>query len=413
MWKKLVEMLLTSLMNLFLVKDLNPKLWVFSSSYNRKFNYNARYLFDYVFEHLQHTHGVTPLFVINDAPLRERLNQEYRERYEELFGRAAVQDFFVPSGSWAGKRALLHAGVWFTSAGLPVYQGLRKRDRLVINLWHGVPLKKIALCEAGATRVQKLFFRLVFSRNYTHVVTTSAQLVPIMSKSFAVPEQRVVIWGQPRNDVLLRSLAASTEFDLRAVYAARGQTLPDYQCVVLYAPTYRDTTATWLFPFADFDGAALDAFLNEHGILILLRCHQSERASVQGLSSRIIEFGSDIQADINAALPAFDALVTDYSSIYIDYLLLDRPLIFLPYDKDDYLATRGLNFDYDAVTPGPKPERMGDFIAQLKWCATRELNAAQHAPKDRYAVQRREVNQLLNGSAQLSCPRIAREIIEL
>lgn len=58
----------------------------------------------------------------------------------------------------------------------------------------------------------------------------------------------------------------------------------------------------------------------------------------------------------------FDILITDYSSIYIDYLLLDRPLIFLPYDKEQYLKGRGMNFEYDKVTPGAKPDSQQKFI---------------------------------------------------
>ena len=54
-------------------------------------------------------------------------------------------------------------------------------------------------------------------------------------------------------------------------------------------------------------------------------------------------------------LNAADLLITDYSSVYFDYLLLDRPLIFVPVDLEEYIETRGLLLEpYDAWTPGPK-----------------------------------------------------------
>ena len=65
-------------------------------------------------------------------------------------------------------------------------------------------------------------------------------------------------------------------------------------------------------------------------------------------------------------LGMFDLLITDYSSIYIDYLLTDKPLMFLPYDRERYLDGRGMNFEYDEVTPGPKPETMKDFIREIR-----------------------------------------------
>jgi CDP-glycerol glycerophosphotransferase (TagB/SpsB family) len=62
-----------------------------------------------------------------------------------------------------------------------------------------------------------------------------------------------------------------------------------------------------------------------------------------------------------------DVLVTDYSSIYTDFLLLDRPIIFTPVDLEEYEAERGFFFDYgnDVCTPGPKVRNAEDFLAAL------------------------------------------------
>lgn len=58
--------------------------------------------------------------------------------------------------------------------------------------------------------------------------------------------------------------------------------------------------------------------------------------------------------DIYPALNLFDALITDYSSIYFDFLLLDRPIIFFPYDMENYICNdRSLLFDYKTMAPGP------------------------------------------------------------
>ena len=66
----------------------------------------------------------------------------------------------------------------------------------------------------------------------------------------------------------------------------------------------------------------------------------------------------------------FDILITDYSSIYIDYLLLDRPLIFLPYDKEQYLKGRGMNFEYDK---GDTWRKAGQ-PAKIYRCHSRDLS---------------------------------------
>ena len=86
-------------------------------------------------------------------------------------------------------------------------------------------------------------------------------------------------------------------------------------------------------------------------------------------------------------LNLFDVLITDYSSIYIDYLLLDRPIIFIPYDKQEYLNKRGMNFEYDKVTPGYKPENMEEFLQSLNKIL---LN------KDEFKEDRKLTNDIFN-----------------
>ena len=97
-----------------------------------------------------------------------------------------------------------------------------------------------------------------------------------------------------------------------------------------------------------------------------MRTHVQEKSSANVyLSSRIRYLGVEDAEDITGLLGIFDLLVTDYSSIYIDYLLTGKPMIFLPYDKEEYLDERGMNFTYEKVTPGPKPETQAEFTKAL------------------------------------------------
>jgi CDP-glycerol glycerophosphotransferase (TagB/SpsB family) len=65
-------------------------------------------------------------------------------------------------------------------------------------------------------------------------------------------------------------------------------------------------------------------------------------------------------------LPRLDALITDYSSIYFDYLLLDRPVLFFPYDLERYREDeRGFYFEYEEVTPGPKARTFDELVSRI------------------------------------------------
>lgn len=340
--------------------------WVFSSVQNREFNYNSKYLFLYVKKYFPHVH---PYYVINDDKKRKILSEQYGAEY------------FIETKSFRGMRQALKAGVWFTSAGLPVYAIGIGRKHIVVNLWHGVPLKKIVLMEENISRLQKAYFKYVFSKNYCCVLTTSEKLIPIMAESFGIAKEKVKVWGQPRNDAIIEKHTEKGELHhlMRA--------LPKYEKSILYAPTYRDGEAVRLFPFEDMDMERLQNYLEEHQLLLCLRTHIEETVnSARYVQGRIVSLNADIVDDVTEYLSAFDILITDYSSVYIDYLLLDRPIIFLPYDKEKYLEKRGMNFDYNTVTPGDKPECFQEFMEALH----RALY------QDSYGKRRQEVNVILN-----------------
>lgn len=339
-------------------------IWLFSSTDNSHYNYNSRYLFEYVKENLP---KITSLFVINDPELRNSLSSKYGKQY------------FIETESIQGIRQALSAGVWFTSAGLPAYgTGLHKK-RLIINLWHGVPLKKIALLDPNLKKAARIYFKKIFSENYTCILTTSHELIPLMARSFAVSEDKIKVWGQPRNDGLFQ------KNDCREILGQLFPDLPEYTKTVLYAPTFRDYGQVQLFPFKDFDQKQLEAFLDEKNMLLFIRTHVAEQGSAAPyLGKRIRFLGNEQAEDVTGILNIFDCLITDYSSIYIDYLLTDKPMIFLPYDRQQYLDGRGMNFDYDDVTPGPKPETFNDFLDAL-------------SPKeDFWKSERTRVNRLFN-----------------
>ena len=339
-------------------------IWLFSSTDNSHYNYNSRYLFEYVKENLPE---ITPLFVINDSELRNSLSSKYGKQY------------FIETESIQGIRQALSAGVWFTSAGLPAYGiGLHKK-RLIINLWHGVPLKKIALLDPILNKAGRIYLKKIFSENYTCILTTSHELIPLMARSFAVSEDKIKVWGQPRNDGLFQ------KNDCREILGQLFPDLPEYTKTVLYAPTFRDYGQVQLFPFKDFDQEQLEAFLEEKNMLLFIRTHVAEQGSAAPyLGKRIRFLGNEQAEDVTGILNIFDCLITDYSSIYIDYLLTDKPMIFLPYDRQQYLDGRGMNFDYDDVTPGPKPETFNDFLDAL-------------SPKeDFWKSERTRVNRLFN-----------------
>lgn len=382
-------------MNRYPALGIRQDQWVFSSTENRHFDSNARYLFIYVYENLQ---KITPVYVMNDPGKRERLQKAYP--------RAKIVD----TDTRAGIRTVLESGVWFTSAGLPVYGVGLSKGRLVVNLWHGVPLKKITLVEHKRDLFYRMYFPMVFSRNYSWVVTTSSHLVPLMQASFGVRREQVKVLGQPRNDGLFRTREAAEV--LGGLYKER--TLPDFEKAVLYAPTHRDGEGIRLFPFWDHDSEALTEFLEREKILLCIRMHSfvgsaghpGQAACGRGDarlpdSPWILWLDEERAEDVMEVLDVFDLLITDYSSIYIDFLLTGKPMLFLPYDKKEYLQGRGLNFPYGRVTPGPKPDTFKGFCEQVKGLL---------AGDDPYKERRQKANRYFNEVDGPCCGQICAQV---
>lgn len=130
--------------------------------------------------------------------------------------------------------------------------------------------------------------------------------------------------------------------------------------------------ANRVFPFEDYKAELLERFLEEHDTYLLIRGHKEsvKRKSILKDESlfklkRVKKAEQDHFPDVTELLPFVDILITDYSSILVDYLLLDRPICFIPYDIEEYSKYQGLILDYERNTPGKKFASMQDLIEGL------------------------------------------------
>ena len=395
MWKKVKNLLVTCWERAGRQEEPDPEKWVFSSVHNRAFNYNSSALFQYVKEH----HPEIQAFYVMEDPAE-------RERLQERFGKDAIID----TSTREGIRKVLSCKVWFTSTAPPLYGiGFRKKY-CIINLWHGVPLKKIGMEQENLSRLTRWYYKYLFADNYEAVVTTSEELIPVMSKSFLVEPERIKVWGQPRNDMLFQKIDSQEQ--MKKIF--REEQLPKFTKLLLYAPTFRDQGETRLFPFEEFEGEEREAairrlqeFLEKNQSILCIRMHLYEKEGYEWLraldrpGSRVRFLNEDRAEDIMEVLAMFDLLITDYSSIYIDYLLLERPIVFLPYDREEYLQTRGFNFDYDEVTPGPKPKSYAEFLNFIEGLLYNEMN---------YVENRKKIERKFNKIQDSCSENICREV---
>ena len=154
--------------------------------------------------------------------------------------------------------------------------------------------------------------------------------------------------------------------------------------IIQYAPTFRDTAGDAVSDnVLDLD--RLSEFASRGKLIFVFKFHLSTDLSVKLKTyNNIIVYNNS--CDIQPLLKLSDILITDYSSVCIDYLLLDRPMIFFAYDYEKYITKdREMLFDYDWITAGPK------------CCCQEELERAIGAyieGKDDFVDKRREIRDI-------------------
>ena len=271
--------------------------------------------------------------------------------------------------------------------------------KLVVQTWHGLPFKALHYAEPNPSLPDRTYGAWVMRRNDVFLAP-SPLAARLFGRCFKLDPRKSFLCGQPRNDVLL---APATGRQRLGEFFGRAQ---QFDKIVLYCPTFRRFAATRLFPFDDFDGGRLDEFLTACNAAILIRTHIDENCGPEAFcSDRVFDFGFDLCPDVNDILGDVDVLVTDYSSIFLDFLLTDRPIVFLPYDLAEYKRRRGLMFDdYNSWTPGAKAGSFDEFLAALGDAFRRS---------QQYSPARRAINALMNKHQDgRSCERIVEMIIK-
>ncbi|MCM8829852.1 MAG: CDP-glycerol glycerophosphotransferase family protein, partial [Candidatus Omnitrophica bacterium] len=257
-------------------------------------------------------------------------------------------------GIWTILRAKT---IFFTHGIIRDFDKLYKKKRCLILLWHAVNFKNKSLTDPQKSSKEKKYLPKKFS-TYTFIIASSEKDKENISLCTGIDPKKIKIVGLPRHDFLFNITPSTNRTDRK----------------IIYAPTFRKTTKTIFFPFPDINIPLLKSFLKDYNIKIYLRPHYHYNKYpfyipvdiLQHISENISFLDWTKYEDTTELLPDIDILITDYSSIFIDFLILDRPIIFIPYDREDYEKERGLLYNYDEITPGPKIKTQKEFLYWLE-----------------------------------------------
>ncbi|GAA2066663.1 glycosyltransferase [Leifsonia soli] len=318
--------------------------------------------------------------------------------------RAAVQEFagddrvsFVRYGSAAYYRALATSQYLVNNATFPP-DFSKRPGQVYLNTWHGTPLKRMGYdIEDGALATANIVRNFV-QADYLLSANPfmSEQMYETGYKLTGVYRGTLVEEGYPRIDRQFLDDAGRETVRQRLI--AAGIPVGDRK-IVLYAPTWKGQT--FGRPEDDLDAllahiAQIEERIDTSRYAVLLKTHQT----VHALAAHRPELKRMLvpnEIPTNLVLGASDILISDYSSIFFDFLQTGRPIVFFTPDLADYAGTRGLYFEPEEW-PGPvllSAREVGDALHAIAEAG----DAIPAESRERYLDMQRRFTPYEDGGA--------------
>ena len=298
----------------------------------------------------------------------------YQNKYEII---CASNDFYYLEKNESVKYVSIYQGLYYFLTSKYFFYSFGKYtikpapNQMVVNLWHGMPLKKIGNLEEGLESVDYNFF--------TKLVSSSDFFTPIMKAAFNATDEQMLLVGNIRNDELFEE-----EKDKNIIW------MPTYR----NSKNYHDSQDAIIFSLNDLEFTKMNKLLADYEYYLYIKLHPLEEShfkfknnysNIHMLSEEII---SQRYGTLYKFLGTTSALITDYSSVFLDYYLLNRPVAFTINDYEEYKEKRGFVFDdVKSLMAGPTISNLDDLFKFLLSVMKSE---------DKFYIERERINTLVN-----------------
>ena len=327
----------------------NNKLIVFESFLGKQFSDNPRSLYEYM---------------IDQYGDEYELVWSVDRRYVDVFEENNIKYLKRFSLKWL--LTLNRAGLWISNSRMPLWIP-KPRKTKYLQTWHGTPLKRLALdmdavlMPGTDTESYKKNFTTESSK-WDYLISPNPYSTEIFRRAFNF-NKTMLETGYPRNDILVNNNNEDYINKLKIDMGIRRD-----KKIILYAPTWRDNEyyqrGKYKFDIK-LDLERMRESLSDDYV-ILLRMHYliAENIDTSKYDGFVIDMSK--YEDIRDLYLISDILLTDYSSVFFDYAILNRPVLFFTYDLESYRDNlRGFYFDFEKEAPGPLLYDTAEIIEQV------------------------------------------------
>ncbi len=307
-----------------------------------------------VLEHLNSNYDLD-LYIYKTEKCKPQIKQSLKQQG------VTVLDSFTPNTIYH-----LLTAKYFILSHSPLNAHIAKtcKNRVVINLWHGVAIKGIELLMPHLSNERKRKMQKN-SEIIDYMVASSKADQDVLSRSFGVSKRAIPITGLPRYDLFLpdypfENYLKEQERKLQAIKSNKK--------VILYAPTFRDHSNSPLLQITIQEWQDIESFLKKNNAIFAIRTHPYDKSCPNYIKNNpnFVFFDNDEFTEPNLVLKIADILIVDFSSIWVDYLILDRPILGYAKDYEYYLKNeRGFVYDFEKVFPTRFNSNINTLISSL------------------------------------------------
>lgn len=293
--------------------------------------------------------------------------KHYKKKKIEIEGAKVIEYFSIPYFYY-----LARSKYWVVNCKLPTYV-LKKPSQIYLQTWHGTPLKRLAH-DIVLDNKDTTFYRSKMSAEemyetydvdvakYNYMISPNPYSTKVFESAFQINRERLIETGYPRNDILVNT----TKEQIDHLKTKLG--LPKDKKIILYAPTWRDNsyvTQGYTFKLQVDFKKWQEALGDEYVVIFKPHYLIINDFDIQQFTGFVFE--ASATSDIADLYLVSDLLITDYSSVFFDYAILNRPMYFYMFDLEQYASElRGFYFDIYETLPGPIVENEEDLLTHLK-----------------------------------------------
>ena len=266
---------------------------------------------------------------------------------------------------------LSKAKYWIFNCKMPSYI-CKKKDQIYLQTWHGTPLKRLGhdihvdentTFYRSQVKAKDMYRSYdIDSARYNYMISPNAFCSKIFPSAFNINKERLIETGYPRNDVM------SNVADDEKLKIKKELNIPLHKKVILYAPTWRDNQYVakgYTFKL-EVDFHKWHQYLKDDYI-VLFKPHYliiNDYKSTNDLQGFL--YNIDADQDISPLYLITDILITDYSSVFYDFAVMNKPMYFYMYDLKDYQEElRGFYIDIYKDLPGQIYENEDDLLKDV------------------------------------------------